>query len=251
MAKPLPKHMTDRIQETTKLLDGQIKKLAAIHEEYKSAFDSAFDRVGAVETLERWITRTISLLEQRLCAHEAKRIQLLWREHRGLTRSFAFERAVNALGTFLVRLIEDIADHPGDPNFTHLREPSPANSMPSAQPPAPISYDVFLSYSTHDKDEARRIHDSLVAKKQRCFLTERNLKPGDLFSEEIRLALVQSREAWILVTPSSNKSTWVQREIGAAWGLGKKIVPILFRCSHDDLPDGLADRHTIDFHDVI
>ena len=54
----------------------------------------------------------------------------------------------------------------------------------------------------------------------------------------------------MLVSPESSKSEWVISEWGAAWALGKRIVPILHRCSYDALPQRLARLHCTDLHRV-
>jgi hypothetical protein len=110
------------------------------------------------------------------------------------------------------------------------------------------SYDVFLSYSNDDTDEASMLHDKIVNAGHRVFMAPKVMKPGDDFAEKIRLALFGSQELWLLVSPSSAKSEWVISEWGAAWALGKRIVPILHRCAPDSLPSRLAKLQCIDLH---
>ena len=113
---------------------------------------------------------------------------------------------------------------------------------------ARYAYDVFLSYSSVDHEEALALHDKIVHSGHRVFMARKVLVPGDDFAEEIRLALHGSREIWLLVSPSSSKSEWVISEWGAAWALAKRIVPILHRCSPESLPDRLAKFQAIDLH---
>jgi hypothetical protein len=115
---------------------------------------------------------------------------------------------------------------------------------------AKYAYDVFLSHSTPDSEEAQRIGEKIVAAGHRVFLAPKELRPGDDFAEEIRLALLGSRELWLLVSPSTSNSEWVISEWGAAWALGKRIVPILHRCAPDSLPARLAKLQCIDMHRV-
>lgn len=115
---------------------------------------------------------------------------------------------------------------------------------------AKYNYDIFLSYSDRDKDRAEIIHGKLSKAGQRVFMAPKELNAGDDFAEEIRKALIGSRELWLLVSPNSIKSEWVISEWGAAWMLQKRIVPILFRCSHVDLPERLRRFHCVDL-DVI
>jgi hypothetical protein len=108
--------------------------------------------------------------------------------------------------------------------------------------------DVFLSYSTNDKQEANQIYEAIKKAGGRVFLSEKDLNPGEDFAEEIRKAISSSHELWLLVSPNSMKSDWVISEWGAAWVLSKKIVPILHRCNPNDLPDRIRRLHCIDFY---
>ena len=68
---------------------------------------------------------------------------------------------------------------------------------------------MFPSHATPDGAEAHGIRDKIIAASHRMFLAPKELQPGDDFAEEIRLALLGSRELWLLVSPSSSKSEWV------------------------------------------
>jgi hypothetical protein len=109
-------------------------------------------------------------------------------------------------------------------------------------------YDVFLSYSSVNSSEAGSISDAITQAGKRAFLAEKSIQPGHDFEDTIRRALKASREVWLLVSPQSMKSEWVTTEWGAAWALEKKIVPILFRCDVNSMPDRLKRIHSVDFH---
>jgi hypothetical protein len=112
------------------------------------------------------------------------------------------------------------------------------------------AYDVFLSYAAEDTKEAEQIHEKVEAAGGKIFMAPKVLVPGDDFAEEIRAALQGARELWLLLSPSSAKSEWVTSEWGAAWVLGRKIVPILHRCAPDQLPDRLRQLHAIDLYQI-
>lgn len=113
---------------------------------------------------------------------------------------------------------------------------------------AKYMYDVFLSYASADSAEAQALHDKIVHAGHTVFMAQKALMPGDDFAEKIRLALLGSREIWLLVSPSSSKSEWVISEWGAGWALAKRIVPILLRCSPESLPPRLGKLQVIDLH---
>ena len=112
-----------------------------------------------------------------------------------------------------------------------------------------MSYDVFLSYSAADEEPAHALYLCLIERGFRVYFAKKSLKAGDNFSEGIRQALIQSTELWVLITPSSLKSEWVTTEWGAGWALGKRIVPILLRCSSDQIPQRLRSLHCADYHE--
>jgi hypothetical protein len=112
-------------------------------------------------------------------------------------------------------------------------------------------YDVFLSYSSQDVQEANKIFNAIKKAGRTVFLANKSLKPGDEFDDKIRDELLASTELWLLVRPSSLKSDWVLTEWGAAWALKKKIVPILLRCDVRQLPGRIRRRQCIDFHDYL
>lgn len=113
-----------------------------------------------------------------------------------------------------------------------------------------FEYDVFISYSDRDRNDASAIYKALYDAGRRAFMASKSLRGGDDFAERIRDALLRSRQLWLLVTPNSAKSDWVLSEWGAAWVLGRRIVPILLRYDRAQLPDRLQRLHTVDYHEL-
>jgi hypothetical protein len=239
-----------RLKEVLAAIDGQRGKIQRLHTEYYTGYDAAFDENGALASLQRWCDRTLKLINDQVGATEAAKFR---RAGSGAPRgrgSWHWGELCQYFDTYLVRLIEDIQENPNDPSFENLLAPPAAAPQPAPSTSDIQRYDVFLSYSTQDKDEARQIHDALTRVGKNCFIAEKSLQPGDKFQDEIRASLRASAELWILVSPRSIQSAWVQREVSAAWALHKRIVPILLQCSPGDLPEILADTHAIDFHKV-
>ncbi len=109
-------------------------------------------------------------------------------------------------------------------------------------------FDLFLSYSSSDREHARFMLNKIEEAGLNCFIDVIALRTGDLFSDEIKKAILSSREFIVLCSPSSIKSEWVISEWGAAWALGKRITPILLRIDHHSLPGRLKRRNTLDIH---
>ena len=242
----------DRLEETLRSLGAQCSKLAGIQSSYYSEYAAAFDSAGALETAKRWHERTIKIIQERVSATEAANFRRLLSLRTPLRGSLEFGEWLGRFNTYLVRLIEDIEEHPDDSSYDRIRHlQSSVGTVTPAQAKAPLEgFDVFLSHSSLDKDEARKIDEAIRQKGKTCFLAENALKPGDAFAEKIRKALQGSNEVWFLMSPNSIKSEWVQWECSGASFLEKRIVPILLRCSAADLPAFMVGIHAIDYHNV-
>jgi hypothetical protein len=111
-------------------------------------------------------------------------------------------------------------------------------------------WDLFLSFSSRDRREAEAL--AQVARENHgvtVFLSAKDLEPGDIWEEQVRKALLLSREVCVLITPNSLQSEWVTTEWGAGWALGKTITPILLRCDIPQLPERLRALQVVDYHD--
>lgn len=98
-------------------------------------------------------------------------------------------------------------------------------------------YDVFFSYSTEDKDIATELHRKLTATGLKCFLAEKDIRASEIWESRIRDALKDSNLVLLLITPRSVSSPWVLVEAGAAWGLNKKVLPLLMFVKPENLVD--------------
>jgi formylglycine-generating enzyme required for sulfatase activity len=86
---------------------------------------------------------------------------------------------------------------------------------------------VFISYSHHDLPTARRIHKAIAAVGLSCWQDERWLQPGDDFAEEITRAIRQCDALILLLSPASNSSDYVCKEVAIAHYFHKPIIPVL------------------------
>jgi len=109
----------------------------------------------------------------------------------------------------------------------------------------PRRFDLFLSCSSRDRDQARAIVRAAEALGLRVFLDEKEIARGALWADEIRQALCDAEEVALLASPDSLNSPWVHAEWGAAWVQQKRITPILLKIGPDDLPDRLRERQAV------
>jgi len=111
-------------------------------------------------------------------------------------------------------------------------------------------FDIFLSYSAKDRNQAKELSELMQQSNLKVFFAEKDLEGGSPFTDEIRAALHDSREVWVLSTPNSVDSVWVATEWGTAWALQRRIVPILLNITSDRLPDRLRALHAVDLLNV-
>jgi hypothetical protein len=109
--------------------------------------------------------------------------------------------------------------------------------------------DVFISYSSKDRELATWIHDRLLANNIRPFLAEISLCGGAHWKPSILLALRESPMVVFLATPNSCGSDAVKHEIGAALVLGKHLIPMLAGISPRELPLWVQDKQAVDIYD--
>ena len=94
---------------------------------------------------------------------------------------------------------------------------------------------VFISHASTDAFIARAMADQLERAGVATFLDETRIDIGDDFVSRILQSLRRSKELVVLVTPHSVQRQFVWAEIGAAWGLGLRVVGVLHGMSVAEL----------------
>ncbi len=105
---------------------------------------------------------------------------------------------------------------------------------------------VFISYSHQD----RVFVDELASRLKKEGIEvwyDPQLKPGRAWSKELQARIRGCDALLVIVTPASNKSDYVDKEIHAAESAGKPIIPILLKRAK--LPLSLANLEYIDASD--
>ena len=69
------------------------------------------------------------------------------------------------------------------------------------------------------------------------FLDEKDLEAGASIPEEVRRHLEVCEEFVVLLTAVSIERQWVLVELGAAWGMRKRITAVTDKVAEDRLPD--------------
>ncbi|MCP4369972.1 MAG: DUF4062 domain-containing protein [Deltaproteobacteria bacterium] len=112
-------------------------------------------------------------------------------------------------------------------------------------------YDVFIAYSSRDAKVAVLISKKLSEKGIRAFLSEKSIRPGDVWDDVIRESLINSSEIVVICSRDSLRSNWLNTELGAAWALSKRITPITYQVSIEELPSQLARFQVYDFSAIL
>lgn len=92
-----------------------------------------------------------------------------------------------------------------------------------------MEHDIFISYSSKDKDIAFAICNMLENNNLQCWIAPRNVVGGKSYAREIIEAINASTVVLFIFSDNSNKSEHVENEIDNAFAASKIIIP--FRIS--------------------
>jgi hypothetical protein len=165
---------------------------------------------------------------------------------------------IRHVGAALEKFIEQIF-HPFAREYLKLAEQlasellaqSPSTSKPVATPDA--SMDIFISHSNADEEIAGALAHlfqvglTLNAKKIRCTSVDGfRLPAGAKIEERLKVEVHNARVLVGLITPASVQSSYVLFELGARWGLGRFMAPLLARGAPPSLlPGPTADINAL------
>ncbi len=96
-----------------------------------------------------------------------------------------------------------------------------------------MSHDVFISYSSKNKNVADAIVADFEQNGIRCWYAPRDIRPGEEWVTAITKALEVSKALVLIYTDESNNSRQVMNEIAVAFNAGITIVP--FKLSNEQM----------------
>ena len=109
---------------------------------------------------------------------------------------------------------------------------------------------IFISHSSKDKWVARRISEDLISRGAITFLDEKDLQTGISIDEAIKSNLKDCDDFLIIISPASLKSEWVLIELGGAFALEKRIIPLLIYVGANELPQVINLRLSRDINNI-
>ena len=108
-----------------------------------------------------------------------------------------------------------------------------------------MAHDVFISYSSKDKLVADAVCASLEAAKIRCWITPRDILPGQDWAESIEDAITKCKILVLIFSSYSNNSKQIAREISLAFNSEVTVIP--FRIE-DIEPKGAMKYYLLNTH---
>lgn len=102
--------------------------------------------------------------------------------------------------------------------------------------------DVFLSYTSADRQVAAEIKERLGEADIVCFMAEKDIAAAAKWEPTILTALTQCDCVLLLITPRSKDRPWILLETGAAWALQKTIIPALMFVQASELVEPIRQH---------
>jgi len=96
--------------------------------------------------------------------------------------------------------------------------------------------DVFISYSTSNKNFVNKIKKSLINDKFTVWQDIDSIKSGENWIDNIANGIITSKVFLLVLTPESVMSEWVKKEYAYAITARKKIIPIYYKKCAIPLP---------------
>jgi hypothetical protein len=114
------------------------------------------------------------------------------------------------------------------------------DEIESAEPPAEVGYDAFISHASEDKEKlVHPLANALTKMGFRIWYDEFTLKVGDSLRQSIDKGLINSRYGIVILSPSFFAKNWPQYELNGLSSreiAGRKVIlPVWYKITKDDL----------------
>jgi hypothetical protein len=108
-----------------------------------------------------------------------------------------------------------------------------------------VTHDLFISYSSEDKQVADAVCSALEVENIRCWIAPRDISPGQEWADAIVNAVADSRVMVLIFSSNSNDSKHVKKELALAINANVIIIPMRI----EDIPlEGTMEYYLSDTH---
>jgi hypothetical protein len=138
-------------------------------------------------------------------------------------------------------------EKPTEAQFGRGEQRPDTGGFSETQPEYPAQY-IFMSYSRRDETIQKRIVTYLRKQGINIWVDNEKLVPGTpIWMKEIEKSIKGACAVIVLLSPDSNISTWVLREIGFAEQHKKRIFPVFIRGNEETaIPINLITHQRVD-----
>ena len=105
--------------------------------------------------------------------------------------------------------------------------------------------DVFISHAQVDLPLAQYLHRHLSQEGLSAYLATVSMAPGEQWKQVILDNLRSSTWVICLASRAACESHWVMQEMGVAIGANKKLVPIVWDVSPEELPGWMREYQAV------
>jgi hypothetical protein len=105
--------------------------------------------------------------------------------------------------------------------------------------------DVFISHAQADLPLAQFLHRHLSQEGLSAYLATVSMVPGEQWKQVILDNLRSSTWVICLASRAACESHWVMQEMGVAIGANKKLVPIVWDVSPQELPGWMREYQAV------
>jgi hypothetical protein len=114
-----------------------------------------------------------------------------------------------------------------------------------------VAAHVFISYSSKDRQVATTVCDALERRGMKCWISSRDIQPGENFQQAIVRAIRAARVMVLVFTTNANNSNEIMKEVALAGQFSLVVIPVRVE---DVLPNDafayeFATRQWVDLFD--
>ena len=108
-----------------------------------------------------------------------------------------------------------------------------------------MEHEIFISYSSRDKNIADAVCHSLEENGITCWIAPRDVIPGESYARQIMHSIKDCKVVVLIFSENSNRSEHVENEIDKGFNSGKPIIPFMIDKTemNDELGYYLGRKH--------